>query len=63
MRIHPRLASLLVAVIIFLILGLLYRIFKFHIAIVVTVIILTSIIGTIIYSHLLNKYDDDDLIV
>lgn len=66
MRLHPRLASLLVSVIIFLILGLLYRIFRFHIAIVAIVaivIILTTTVGTIIYHHLVNKYDDDDMII
>ena len=63
MRIHPRLASLLFSLIVFLIFGLLNKKYNFPIAIVIIVIILTSIIGTIIYSHLLKKYDDEDMII
>ena len=60
MRIHPRLASLLVTVILLPIFYFLYKLFDFNIIVLIVFIILDCIISTIVYSHLVDKYDDDD---
>ena len=63
MRIHPRLASLLYFIIVLPIYAIFKKLLNWNIAVDIILIILNAIISTIIYSHLVDKYDDDDMII
>ena len=63
MRIHPRLATL-IHMVIFLPLFILFKkLFKWNLAVDIVIISINGIISTVIYHHLVNKYDDDDMII
>ena len=63
MRIHPRLATL-IHMVIFLPLFILFKkLFKWNLAVDIVIISINGIISTIIYHHLVKKYDDDDMII
>ncbi len=63
MRIHPRLASLLYMIIVLPIYAIFKKILDWPIAVDIIIIIFNSIVGTIIYHHLVEKYDDEDMII
>ena len=63
MRIHPRLASLLFSIVFFPLYLLVRKLLKLNIAFDIIAILSDAIISTIIYHHLVKKYDDEDMII
>ena len=63
MIIHPRLASLLYFIIVLPIYAIFKKLLDWNIAVDIILIILNTIISTLIYSHLVKKYDDEDMII
>ena len=63
MRIHPRLATLIHMVIFLPLFFLFKNLLKWNLTIDIIIIAINGIISTIIYHNLVNKYDDDDMII
>ena len=63
MRIHPRLASLIYMLVVFHLFALFRKIIKWNTTVDIIIVIVIAIIGGSIYSYLVNKYDDYDMII
>ena len=63
MRIHPRLAVLIHIVIFIPLFVLFKKLLKWNLAVDIIIIAINAIISTIIYHHLVKKYDDEDMII
>ena len=63
MKIHPRLASLFYFIIVLPIYAIFKKLLDWNIAVDIILIILNTIVSTLIYSHLVKKYDDEDMII
>lgn len=63
MRIHPRLACLIYMLIVFPLFALFRKIIKWNNTVDIIIVIVIAIIGGSIYSYLVKKYDDEDMII
>lgn len=63
MRIHPRLVTLIHMVIFIPLFVLFKKLLKWNLTVDIIIIAINAIISTIIYHHLVNKYDDEDMII